>query len=166
MLIWTGERILPFWFKVLPHMKSSKRTRVEELQRKLASRDKDSSFSTIQAPPASPIVRREQNVKVSIGLCCHHTSPWIWKGVSSTLLSGRYTLSYPRHNVRHYLTLSYCTGDAETLHSVLTLLFTVLKWVNLLFFQEELDDLIATECFYCGDIMIRYFCVFSYLLTV
>ena len=29
----------------------------------------------------------------------HISSPWIWKGVSATLWSGRYTLSYPRRRI-------------------------------------------------------------------
>ena len=29
----------------------------------------------------------------------HNSSPWIWKGVSATSQSGRYTLSYPRWRI-------------------------------------------------------------------
>ena len=36
------------------------------------------------------------------------SSPWIWKGVSATLKSGRYTLSYPRGRYVSYQQHNHC----------------------------------------------------------
>ena len=41
----------------------------------------------------------EYQPKVSFAVSNHYSFPWRWKGVSATLLSGRYTLSYPRGRI-------------------------------------------------------------------
>ena len=42
------------------------------------------------------------------------TSPWIWKGVSATSQSSRYTLSYPRWRL-HYKMREKCSNTADAL---------------------------------------------------
>ena len=69
------------------------------------------------------------------------SSPWIWKGVSATLQSGRYTLSYPRRQnvLRKYDTLTQCWFNPLSPHDALKHHFTSLK-TDLIFLQPTLFE--------------------------